>query len=80
MSSLPSYRPVPTPDTDDNSQLDTVCAFVRQLARERYFGHLQISYQSGHITNLRRDESLKPESLPNLIANSKGSSHVNKSE
>jgi hypothetical protein len=73
MPSLPSHRPSPPPASDE-THLDAVCAFVRQLARERYFGHLQISYQAGHIANLRRDESLKPESLSNLVATSKGHS------
>lgn len=79
-SSLPSYRPQPAPGCDDESQLNAAFAFIRQLAHERYFGIVQLSFQNGHLINVRRDESLKPESLPSLVANSKGTHNVNKSE
>jgi hypothetical protein len=79
-STLPPYRPQPAPGYDDESQLNAAFDFIRQLARERYFGIIQLSLQNGHLINIRRDESLKPETIQNLLAHRKGNSHVYKSE
>jgi hypothetical protein len=59
--------------------LSTIIAFLRKLASDRYFGSVQFSFQSGHVVNIRQEQSLKPQDVSNLVANSKGISDALKS-
>lgn len=72
MSSTSTY----SPERPDDG-LSTVLAFIRKLASERYFGYVQLSFQSGHVVNIRQEQSLKVNDLSNLVASSKGNSDVN---
>lgn len=72
--SLPLPRPV-APALDDG--LTNILAFIRKLAAERYFGSVLLSFQSGHVVNIRQEQSMKPHDLPNLVASSKGASNGN---
>jgi hypothetical protein len=69
MSSNSTPRPAP-----DNG-LPHVLAFIRKLASDRFFGSVQFAFQSGHIVNIRQEQSLKVTDLPSLVAYSKGTNH-----
>ena len=72
MSSTSTSPPRPAPDDG----LATVLAFIRKLASERFFGSVHLSLQSGHIVNIRQEQSLKVTDLPNLVAPSKGTNNA----
>jgi hypothetical protein len=61
---------IPRPAPADDS-LDTAFAYIRDLISKRYFGVIQLSFQSGQLTHVRQDQSLKPADLSNLVAVSK---------
>jgi hypothetical protein len=77
MSSTNTYTPT-RPASDDG--LSAVLAFIRKLASERYFGNVQFSFQSGHVVNIRQEQSMKLNDLSNLVASSKGNSDVRNSQ
>lgn len=58
------------------NELSAVHFFLERLCSERYFGRVELSFQSGKIVNIRQEQSLKPQ---DLVANSKGISDVNQS-
>jgi hypothetical protein len=61
---------------DETAELNAAFTYIRDLASRHYFGQVILNFQSGHLINVRRDESLKPENLNNLIAARKGVSDV----
>ena len=79
MSSTHSSPSFPVSGLPDDG-LSTVLSFLRRLASDRYFGRVELSFQSGHVVNIRQEQSLKPQDLSNLIANSKGTTNVNNSK
>ena len=52
--------------------LSSVLNFIQRLAADAYFGRVELSFQSGHIVNIRQERSLKPHDLLTLVASSKG--------
>jgi hypothetical protein len=54
-----------------------VFSFIRQLSEEKYFGQIQLSFQSGQLVNIRTDQSYKPSDIP--VGISKGTPHANRS-
>jgi hypothetical protein len=71
-----SSVPVSSDAGRDDADLASAFSYIRQLAAAKYFGQVVLNFQSGHLLNIRRDESLKPENLNNLIAVRKGVSDV----
>jgi hypothetical protein len=54
----PSFPPsFPSPDLAASVEL------VEALARARFYGTLTLSYQAGHVVNLRKEQSIKPADL-----------------
>lgn len=43
--------------------------FVDRLSREGFYGTVSLSFQSGNVVNIRKEQNLKPQ---DLVANSKG--------
>jgi len=37
---------------------------IRQLARERFYGALTLKFEAGHITTLKKEQTIKPNDLP----------------
>ena len=68
--------PVIRPD----ESIATISAFLRSLAADAYFGRVELSFQSGHVTNIRQEQNLKTSDLSNLVANSKGCSDGNNAQ
>ena len=68
MNTTNNIHPVRPSDDGLSSTLD----FIQKLAADRYFGNVQLSFQSGNIVNIRQEQSIKPADLPSLVANSKG--------
>lgn len=68
--SIPRSAPVA-----DDDHLARAFAFVRDLVAQRYFGQVQLSFQSGTLVNVRTDQSFKPSDLP--IGISKGTHNGN---
>jgi hypothetical protein len=58
----PSSIPRPAPADDD--PLARAFSFIRDLASRRYFGQVQLSFQSGTLVNVRTDQSYKLSNLP----------------
>ena len=52
--------------------LSSVLTFLRTLSTEKYFGRVELSFQSGNIVNIRQERTLKPQDLPTLVATRKG--------
>lgn len=71
MTNLCSSLSAPSTPFDGFS---AVVSFLENLSSEGYFGRVELSFQSGRIVNIREEQSLKPQ---DLVANSKGTSHVN---
>lgn len=78
MSSSNNYASPPVVRSSDDG-LSSVLTFLRRLASDRYFGRVELSFQSGQVVNIRQEQSMKVADLPNLVANSKGSSNVDSS-
>lgn len=78
MSTSNNYPSPPVARSSDDG-LSTVLTFLRRLASDRYFGRVEFSFQSGHVVNIRQEQSMKVGDLSNLVANSKGSSNVDSS-
>jgi hypothetical protein len=55
--------------------LETVFDYIRSLVAKRYFGVIQLSFQSGTLTNIRSEQSFKAHDISNLVATSKGQSN-----
>jgi hypothetical protein len=66
----------PSPSAVD---LETAFDYIRSLARERYFGLVQLSMQSGNLMCVRTEQSFKANDLKSLIASSKGTSNGTRS-
>lgn len=62
-------------ETSSDVGLSHTLAFIQKLASERYFGTVQLSFQAGHVVNVRQEQSLKPADISNLVANSKGATN-----
>jgi hypothetical protein len=37
---------------------------IRQLGRERFYGALTLKFEAGHITTLKKEQTIKPNDLP----------------
>ncbi len=62
-------------DTSTADPLAVVFSFIRRLSSEKYFGQIQLSFQSGQLVILRTDQSYKPSDIP--VGISKGTPNVN---
>jgi len=58
---MPQNPPFPScPPRDADDGLPAVVAFIRKLASDRYFGRVEFAFQSGHVVNIRQEQSFKP--------------------
>ena len=39
---------------------------IRQLSRERFYGGLTLRFEAGHITTIKKEQTIKPTNLTNL--------------
>jgi len=67
--------PVCRTDTSTADPLAVAFSFIRQLSAEKYFGQIQLSFQSGQLVNIRTDQSYKPSDIP--VGISKGTHNDN---
>jgi hypothetical protein len=70
----------PARPQESGNAMTNIVTFLHQLESERYFGKVEPSFQSGHVVNLCKEESLRPADIHNLVANSKGNNHVHDSK
>jgi len=55
--------------------LDNLIAYLRGIASQRWFGTIQLSYQSGQVQSVRAERTLKSTDLTSLVkGNSNGQS------
>lgn len=53
--------------------LDTLVAYLRDIASQRFFGTIQLSYQSGQLQSVRAERTLKSADITSLVkGNSNG--------
>ena len=58
----------------------TVFDFIHRLTMDRFFGRVELSFQSGNVVNIRQEQNFKPSDLSKPVANSKGTAHVNSAQ
>ena len=44
--------------------IDTILTYIRRLSGDRYFGNVQISFQNGHVTIIKAEQTIRPADLP----------------
>jgi hypothetical protein len=54
---------MPNSRIDDDTNM-SVHDFVDRLSQELFFGTVSLSFQSGRVVNLRKEQNLKPNELP----------------
>lgn len=64
-----TFRPDPSPGSID---LGKILEYLNLIVADRFFGVIQLSFQSGQCVNLRSEQSFKSPELSNLIATRKG--------
>ncbi len=42
----------------------TIPEMIRELEQQKFYGSLEISFQAGHVTVIRKTESFRPASEP----------------
>jgi hypothetical protein len=47
--------------------LDTLVAYLRDIASQRFFGTIHLSYQSGQLQSVRAERTLKSADLTSLV-------------
>ena len=58
-------QPKPQPDPPQPSEdLQATIRLLARLARESFYGKVEVSFLQGRIVHIRKEENLKPESLP----------------
>jgi hypothetical protein len=55
-----------------HDEFSSVVTFLRKLHTDRYFGRVELAFQSGHVVNIKQEQSLKPADIQSLVARSQG--------
>ncbi len=45
--------------------MEKIIRYLKRLCKEGFYGTLELRFENGKITNLRKMNNIKPEELPN---------------